>query len=250
MIRKKTSLFVLFVAVLALFTACGQTTSSTTKTGLTTEQVAAVSQQIGALKATNNGSYLVKDGLTDLNATVNSAPYATNTPKKSNGQLGVANALLNSTTRQYKKRSETTFEGKSNDSKINPPGWKQKKLKDGTYLYQRGHLLAYALVGGLKHFDASESNPDNIATQTAWANANSDHEAGQNYWEGLVRQALDKHKTVRYRVTPIYANATDKVPLGNHLEAKSKDGSLEFNVFIPNIQVGVTIDYASGEATE
>lgn len=201
-----------------------------------------VKSQLGSSLVWNgHGAFIVDGNKSGLNAKISSAPYATNMPVNSKGQLGVANAWLNKSSRQYKNRTET-----GNATTINPAGYKQKKV-GSKYLYNRGHLLGYALVGNIKGFDASESNKNNIATQTEWANqAQGSDNTGQNYYEGLVRKALDKNKQVRYRVTPIYDGG--QVPRGNRIEAKSKDGSLQFDVFVPNVQPAVSLDYRDGSS--
>lgn len=132
-----------------------------------------------------------------------------------------------------------------------PKGYRQKNGLRTYYkqAYTRGRLMSYALVGGLPSFNNSINNQQNVFTQTSWASkANTADSTGMAYYENQVLQAVQQGETVHYQVENIY-QGKDPIPMGTHLEAQTVDGTMHFNVFVPNVQEGIQLDYSSGIVT-
>ncbi len=128
-------------------------------------------------------------------------------------------------------------------SSIWPSGWNQLAASDisGGYLYNRSHLIAWALAG-------EDDNPMNLITGTYDFN----HSGMLYCCEDPVFSYMDSYPDahVLYRVTPVF-EGDNLVAGGVVIEAWSieDNGGLCFCYFVPNIQPGYTIDYATGVAT-
>ena len=125
---------------------------------------------------------------------------------------------------------------------VKPSGWQTTKydiIKDGKYLYNRCHLIAYQLTG-------ENANEKNLITCTRYTNSITMVE-----FETMVGNYIRKTKNhVLYRATPIF-KGDNLVASGIRLEAYSvedKGKGIKFNVYIYNIQPGIEIDYKTGKS--
>lgn len=140
-----------------------------------------------------------------------------------------AEALLNQRRMPTKKRKSI--------QNVKPTGWHSKKI-NGSYLYNRSHLIGYALSG-------ENDNWKNLITGTRQLNSPE-----MLHLEMDIKTYLEKSKKnyVRYSVIPIFKN-DELVARGVHMQAQSIDSNaISFNVYIHNIQEGVTINYANGNS--
>ena len=126
-------------------------------------------------------------------------------------------------------------------SKVKPTGWVQHQYDfvDGGSLYNRCHLIGFQLTG-------ENANEKNLVTGTRYMNVE-----GMLPFENLVADYVketDNH--VLYRVTPVF-EGQNLVASGVQMEAWSVEDEGEgvcFNVYVYNVQPGITIDYATGES--
>ena len=148
------------------------------------------------------------------------------------GRCGVAVARVGLDTMPNEERESIGM--------IKPSGWHTVKYDfvDGKYLYNRCHLIGFQLTG-------ENANPNNLITCTRNMNAKVMLE-----FENKVADYVKKSKNhVLYRVTPIF-EGVNLLATGVEIEAKSiEDDSLEFNVFIFNVEDGVNINYLTGESS-
>lgn len=148
-------------------------------------------------------------------------------------RVGFSKALL--TPETYRGSSDR--KENSNISNIKPTGWKQKKVNN-SYLYNRSHLIGYAMT--------TEGDVDSIPNlMTGTRDFNADSEWGMWAYEYKVQEAVKSGKTVYYEVNPVF-EGNNLVADGVQMRAWATDDSLDFNVFIYNVQDGVTINYLDG----
>lgn len=141
----------------------------------------------------------------------------------------------------WKKANED--DKKDDYSSITPSGFRQKKydtnIVPGGYIYHRCHLIAWKLGG----IDVDERN---LITGTQSFNIN-----GMKPFEDKVYNYLRENKTnhVLYRVTS-YFDGNNELVNGVEIEAYSieDNGGLKFNVYVYNVQDGITINYVTGES--
>lgn len=132
-------------------------------------------------------------------------------------------------------------EDRGDIGQVKPSGWHTVKYDcvDGKYLYNRCHLIGYQLTG-------ENANEENLITGTRYLNVE-----GMLPFENMVADYVQETENhVLYRVTPIY-EGSDLVARGVQMEALSVEdqgAGICFNVYVYNVQPGVTIDYATGES--
>ncbi len=125
---------------------------------------------------------------------------------------------------------------------VKPSGWHTVKydIVDGKYLYNRCHLIGFQLAG-------ENANEKNLITGTRYFNVE-----GMLPFENMVADYVKETENhVMYRVTPVY-EGNNLVASGVQMEAFSVEDKGEgicFDVFVYNIQPGITIDYKTGEST-
>lgn len=125
---------------------------------------------------------------------------------------------------------------------VKPTGWHTVKydVVDGKYLYNRCHLIGFQLTG-------ENANEKNLITGTRYFNVE-----GMLPFENMAADYVrETGGHLLYRVTPVY-RGDDLVAAGVQMEACSVEDrgeSVCFNVFVFNVQPGVTIDYATGESS-
>lgn len=128
-----------------------------------------------------------------------------------------------------------------------PTGWHQKKVGND-YIYNRGHLLAYTssfnldIDGNYKQGESgSIDNPKNLATQSAFSN-----QILQTHYEKLVRDAQKiKGNKVTYEIITVFRDQ-ELMPRGYWLQAVDTNKTLNFNVYLFNVQPDVQFNYQDG----
>ena len=113
-------------------------------------------------------------------------------------------------------------------SNVRPSGWQQVRI-DGKYLYNRCHLIAYQLTN-------ENANKKNLITGTNYFNVE-----GMLPFENKVASYIKENPSNHVLYSGVEMEA---------LSVEDNGAGVKFNVYVYNIQPGVTIDYTTGKAKQ
>ncbi len=215
-------------------TTAGETTSATTQgtqgTGSGTQTLPPLQELLDSIPPYTSSNYAEVNGNVPYFAT---SDYTTTSYEDYSeldllGRCGTAMACLGKDLMPTDERGDI--------SGVRPTGWINTSY-DGTYLYNRSHLIGWQLAG-------ENANEKNIITGTSTMN-----QRGMLPFENQVADYIkETNNHVMYRVTPVF-KGDELVARGVLMEAYSVEDNGDgicFCVFLYNVQPGIVIDYATG----
>lgn len=105
--------------------------------------------------------------------------------------------------------------------------------------------LPFQYVNGIYELNNNQTNLNADVNVKAYVQNTIDNQQRLSTANAMLDKTIRQYQNRRDTTLP---DANWK-PFAMHLEAKSQDGTLEFNVAIPNTQASYTMDYATGEIT-
>lgn len=140
--------------------------------------------------------------------------------------MTAANALLNQSLMPKAEREALN---------VRPTGWHNKRISSG-WLYNRSHLIGYQLTG-------QNNNIKNLMTGTRSLN-DPEMTTYENQVAAYLKESPKNY--VRYQVTPIF-KGNELLARGVQMRGQSVgSNTVSFNVYIFNIQPGMTLNYTDG----
>lgn len=174
----------------------------------------------------DNIPYFSNEDITSVEA------YHENGELDSKGRVTTANAVLGVEIMPAEERGDI--------SDHEPTGWMQRQYANvgsGDWLYNRSHLIGHQLTG----------NDDFANLMTGTRHFNETMLEYENFVANYV-ETTENH--VRYRITPVF-EGNNLLASGIYMEGFSVEDNGEgimFNIYLPNIQPGVSLDYATGDS--
>lgn len=239
-ILKRISAIIFIVTLVVLFEIFVPKEQNTSETKEVNNSNVIYSYNVGEVPEYQNEPFVY---LNDNNPNFTEEDYTTESFEKyseldSLGRCGVAYANI------CKAIMPPEGDKRGDISSVRPSGWKQKKY-DGEYLYNRCHLIGYQLSD-------EDANKKNLITGTRYFNVTGMLPFENQVADYINKQNKNEDKHVLYRVTPIYKDQ-DLVASGVEMEAFSvedKGEGVKFNVYVYNVQPGITINYTTGESSK